>query len=222
MEIDLGLGWRRVNQRVLENAPCSIGVLVDRGFGFGPDTVKKVCVPFLGGPDSREALRLAGRMANHPKMRVTVIRFCGSGGPEGEIKSRPSSSATVSNDEREEQDCEQDETALVEFTRRWDGIIKFIEKQVNNIVNEVLAIAQSTEFELIMVGKGRFSRAIVAELANHHVEYEELGSIGGLLASLPHGIKSSVLVIQQHDCLREGHSTHLKCFDERMFRLIIA
>lgn len=32
---NVGHGWREVNQRVLKHAPCSVAVLVDRGFGSG-------------------------------------------------------------------------------------------------------------------------------------------------------------------------------------------
>ncbi|CAK9164475.1 unnamed protein product [Ilex paraguariensis] len=32
---NLGHSWREVNQRVLKDAPCSVALLVDRGFGGG-------------------------------------------------------------------------------------------------------------------------------------------------------------------------------------------
>lgn len=81
---NVGHGWRLVNQRVLKNAPCSVAVLVDRGLGSietqtssldGSNVVERVCVIFFGGPDDREALELGGRMAEHPAVKVTVIRF---------------------------------------------------------------------------------------------------------------------------------------------------
>ncbi|KAG8374313.1 hypothetical protein BUALT_Bualt11G0118700 [Buddleja alternifolia] len=221
IEINLGQGWRGVNERVLRNAKCSIGVLIDRGFGLGvetgpvpgpsnrDDSTKRVCVVLLGGPDSREALQLGGRMANHSGIRVTVIRFRISVGAEGEIQA----SSQVTDWQkvyREEQ--ERDETTILDFIRRWDSVVSYVEKESNNIVKELLAIAQSTEFELIIVGKGKFPRAMTAEMANHQVDYEELGPIGGLLASSRHGITSSILVIQQHDSPHEGHNPRLKGF----------
>lgn len=79
---NVGHGWRLVNQRVLKNAPCSVALLVDRGFGGSQQTpgptakvAQRVCIIFFGGPDDREALQLAGRMAEHPAVRVTVLRF---------------------------------------------------------------------------------------------------------------------------------------------------
>jgi hypothetical protein len=52
-----------------------------------------VCVVFFGGPDDREALELAGRMAEHPGVQVTVVRFVdGKAGSEeqSEVTLRPS------------------------------------------------------------------------------------------------------------------------------------
>ncbi|KAK6781742.1 hypothetical protein RDI58_019538 [Solanum bulbocastanum] len=52
---------RHVNRRVLQHAPCSVGILVDQGFG-GASHVSasnvdfKVTILFLGGHDDREAL----------------------------------------------------------------------------------------------------------------------------------------------------------------------
>ncbi|KAI3447674.1 hypothetical protein Pfo_004339 [Paulownia fortunei] len=234
IEINLGQGWRGVNDKVLTNAPCSIAVLIDRGFGLGlgirheagpsnrDDTIKRVCIPFLGGPDSREALQLGGRMADHPGIRITVIQFSISAGPEVEIQPQPSSSqvsdeqnynfSAASKVHREKQEREQDETTLAEFIQRWDGIVRFVEKETGNITKEILAIEQSTEFELIMVGKGRFPLAMAAEVANNQVEHEELGLIGGLLASSRHGIYSSILVVQQYDTAQCGQSPQLKMF----------
>ena len=81
---NVGHGWRLVTQRVLKNAPCSVAVLVDRGLGSiesqsssldGSNVVERVCVIFFGGPDDREALELGGRMAEHPAVKVTIMRF---------------------------------------------------------------------------------------------------------------------------------------------------
>jgi hypothetical protein len=75
-------GWRVVNQRVLQTAPCSVAVLVDRGFSgrseeAGPSTAiaKTVCVVLFGGPDDHEALELGGRMAENPAVKLTILRF---------------------------------------------------------------------------------------------------------------------------------------------------
>ncbi|KAK7307886.1 hypothetical protein VNO77_41330 [Canavalia gladiata] len=69
-----------VNKRVLEHAPCSVGIFVDRGLG-GTSHVSEsnvsysVAVFFFGGGDDREALAYGSRMAEHPGIRLMVIRF---------------------------------------------------------------------------------------------------------------------------------------------------
>ncbi|WRX23136.1 Cation/H+ exchanger - like 10 [Theobroma cacao] len=73
--------FRNVNLKVIDNAPCSVGILVDRGSQGGPRSVQgcwclyRVSVLFIGGPDDREAVSCATRMANHPHVNVTVIRL---------------------------------------------------------------------------------------------------------------------------------------------------
>jgi hypothetical protein len=86
---NVGHGWRGVNQRVLKNAPCSVAVLVDRGFGndsqiseANTNITQRVCIMFFGGPDDREALELGGRMAEHPVVKVTIVRFVQKEGQE--------------------------------------------------------------------------------------------------------------------------------------------
>lgn len=76
---------------------------------------------------------------------------------------------------------------------------EYIEKAASNIVEEVLGIGRSGDYDLIVVGKGRFPSRMVAELAERQAEHAELGPIGDILASSGQGVMSSVLVIQQHD-----------------------
>uniref|UniRef100_A0A7N0RHS9 Cation/H+ exchanger domain-containing protein n=1 Tax=Kalanchoe fedtschenkoi TaxID=63787 RepID=A0A7N0RHS9_KALFE len=213
---NMGHGWRAVNQRVLKNAPCSVGILVDRGFGGekqtpGPNPVptQRVCVVFFGGPDDREALELGGMMADHPNVKVTVVRFvCSKDDVENrkQVILRPSPqkstdesySFSVANVNRESE-REQDDAAVSEFRSRWSGIAEMTEKDATNVVDSVVAIGQSGNYDLVVVGKGRFPSTMVAELADRPAEHAELGPIGDMLASSTGGIVSSVLVVQQHD-----------------------
>jgi hypothetical protein len=71
-------GRRELNQRVLQRAPCTVGVLVERRHLLGDDAprrVQQVVALFLGGPDDREAVAYAARVAAHPLASVTVCRF---------------------------------------------------------------------------------------------------------------------------------------------------
>ncbi|RZR86759.1 hypothetical protein BHM03_00014013 [Ensete ventricosum] len=210
-----GPGWRAVNQRVMREAPCSVAVLVDRGFGGGgqvgpAEVAREICVVFFGGPDDREALALAGRMAQHPGVRVTAVRIV----PEkkGDVERRnvtlrPSPlknadesytfSTAVMDRQREK---EMDEAAVAAFQKKTEGgTARYQKRPAGNVIEAVLEIGKSGEFELVVVGKGRFPTSMVAEIAEQPAEHPELGPVGDVLASSSHGIASSVLVIQQHD-----------------------
>ncbi|KAL1224862.1 Cation/H(+) antiporter 15 [Cardamine amara subsp. amara] len=76
--------YRLVNQNLLENTPSSVGILVDRGLNgatrLNSNTVSlQVAVLFFGGPDDREALAYAWRMAQHPGIILIVLRFTHDG-----------------------------------------------------------------------------------------------------------------------------------------------
>ncbi|XP_023763255.1 cation/H(+) antiporter 20 [Lactuca sativa] len=210
---NVGHGWRGVNQRVLNKAECTVAILVDRGLGDesqqnGSDTTvaQKVCVMFFGGPDDRACLELGGRMVEHPAVNVTVLRFVEEKRAEHDgvgLKPAPSKgrdkytfSTTVIHPEKEK---ESDEKVMDEFLRKWEGMVEYKENSGNDIVESILRIGKSGEYDLIVVGKARCPTAMVARLGDRQPEHAELGPVGDLLASSNHGVVSSVLVIQQHD-----------------------
>ncbi|KAL0714340.1 hypothetical protein Bca4012_021319 [Brassica carinata] len=211
---NVGHGWRLVNQGVLKNAPCSVAVLVDRGLGSleprissldGSNVVERVCVIFFGGPDDREALELGGRMAEHSAVRVTVVRFLVRETLRSNaVTLRPASSKgkekyytylTTNMDPGKEKEI--DEGALEDFKSKWKEMVEYKEKEPNNIMEEILSIGQSQDFDLIVVGRGRLPASEVAPLAERQAEHPELGPIGDVLASSR--IIPSILVVQQHN-----------------------
>ncbi|KAL0316313.1 UNVERIFIED_CONTAM: Cation/H(+) antiporter 20 [Sesamum radiatum] len=205
-EESLGQGWRWVNQRVFREAPCSVAVLVDRGYGNegqktaapAPTGGQNVCVIFFGGADDREALELGSRMAEHPGLKVALIRFREKYRLEVEgVVLNPSLGKSRGTSYSPATEEEHDEGALAEFRRRWEGKVEFIEKSAVNILDQVLAIGTSGEYELIVVGNGRRPSTMVAALADHAIEHPELGPVGEVLAASGRGIASSVLVVQQ-------------------------
>ncbi|KAF7143009.1 hypothetical protein RHSIM_Rhsim05G0188500 [Rhododendron simsii] len=249
-----GHGWRGVNQRVLKNSPCSVGVLVDRGFsgasGSGSDSgsvssggsdsgsvssidgthqtpgriptmAHRVCILFFGGPDGREALGLGGRMAEHPAVKVSVVRFIEKEVSEGScVTLRPSlnkSSETSYNFSIAAMDREKekmlDDEAVAEFRTKWDGVVEYIEKAAGNLVEGVKAIGRSGDHDLIVLGKGRYTSTMVPAPADCQAEHAELGPIGDLLASSGQSIVSSVLVIQQHDSAHTEEAPVSKALD---------
>ena len=86
-----------------------------------------------------------------------------------------------------------------EFLSKWDGTVEYMERKGKNIEEAVVMLGRSADYELIVVGKGRFPSTMVAELADRQAEHAELGPIGDILSSSNNAIVSSVLVVQQHD-----------------------
>lgn len=83
LTLDAGMeSWERLLCRnLLQTCPCSVALFIDRGrlpdFRFVP--IKKLCITicavFLGGPDDREMLAYATRLANHPSVELHVFRL---------------------------------------------------------------------------------------------------------------------------------------------------
>ncbi|KAL9247106.1 hypothetical protein vseg_020571 [Gypsophila vaccaria] len=220
VEVDnVGHGWRGVNQRVLKEARCSVAVFVDRGFDVTRG--RRMCVVFFGGPDDRAALEIGGRMADHPTIHVSVIRFGKSeimingNNNKDDNNNNNNDKLVTSVDKISEHhysfsvatfnrvdEKAQDDAAISEFRNKWEGTVEYSERIPNNVEEEVLALGKSGVYELIIVGKARFPTTIVAQLANRQAEHPELGPIGDILSSSNTGVVSSVLVVQQHDLVR--------------------
>ena len=72
--------FRDMNRKVLKQAPCSVGIFVDRNItGFhqlhGFDSVQHVAALFFGGPDDREALSLCHWLTSNSQIHLTIIQF---------------------------------------------------------------------------------------------------------------------------------------------------
>ncbi|XP_024377620.1 cation/H(+) antiporter 18 [Physcomitrium patens] len=72
-------GLKEVNMKVFQDPPCSVGLLVDNGFGdhaaTTPGSCQHILVLFFGGPDDRESLMLGRRMLKNDGVKLTVIQF---------------------------------------------------------------------------------------------------------------------------------------------------
>lgn len=197
--------FRSVNQNVLANAPCSVGILIDRGLGgttriSAAHVSHHIAVLFFGGPDDREALSYAWRMSGHPGINVTVMHFI-AGDDVVEAAPMPgyeSRILTVFTDNEKERQI--DEEFLNEFRLKNvnDESIVYLEKVVNNGEETVAAIrAMDNVHDLYIVGRGQGHISPLTAGLTDWSECPELGAIGDVLASSDFAATVSVLVVQQ-------------------------
>lgn len=130
-KMELGLEEiRTINQKVIRDAPCSVGIYVDKGqTGFqqphGSSRVQDVAILFFGGPDDREALACTRSMVAQDHVYVTLVRFLSAESPS--VKSRPSTNehSQLQDDEfimaisEREIENQRDEALLEAFCSRY-------------------------------------------------------------------------------------------------------
>ncbi|PNY01249.1 cation H(+) antiporter 15-like protein [Trifolium pratense] len=203
------MAFRTVNQNVLANSPCSVGILVDRGLNSSNRLVADqmshhVAVLFFGGADDREALSYGWRMSEHSGISLTVMRFV----PGEDIMMMKDN---ANNQEKQrvldvETDENNNEKQLDEKFLHWfmmchvnDDSIAYIEKVVNNGEETVGAIRSMGDvFGLFIVGRGQGNISPLTAGLTDWSECPELGAIGDLLASSDFATIASVLVVQQY------------------------
>ncbi|CAN0862964.1 Cation/H(+) antiporter 2 [Linum grandiflorum] len=210
-------GVRTTNQKVLRQAACSVGIFVDRGqTGFqmpSPDHVQNVAVIFFGGPDDREAVACSKRMATHPFVRMTLLRFLQAGEGEedetaaekGEYEGRSQRSEEDSVlMEMPEVESEMDNACINDFYNRYvaEGKVEYEEMEVKDGKETVQVLKEiGGMYSLFIVGKGgggSSNFAMTRDMSDWE-ECPELGTVGDLLASTEiTNINASVLVIQQY------------------------
>ncbi|RID61621.1 hypothetical protein BRARA_E00755 [Brassica rapa] len=132
-------GWRVVNQRVMENAKFSVTVLSHQEAGESSissgQAPKRVGVVFIGGPNDRKALTIGSRMAQNPKIIVTLLLF---------------SDNTIASPYCEK---EIDEVAVEEFKKQCEGVVvKYEEIAVEGNIAKIIEAMGRKEYELVIIG----------------------------------------------------------------------
>ncbi|KAI5077652.1 hypothetical protein GOP47_0007476 [Adiantum capillus-veneris] len=198
-------GLKRVNQRVLQCAPCSVGIYVERGLWGSTELSEtasdhKVAMLFFGGPDDREALAFALRIAEHPNVRLFVMRFLY--GQEGEC--------IVDYMREHDKQCAVDEKRLDEeslaLIKECKGSLKICDATYEELVyhdspvNAAENVATSKDFSLLLIG--RRSHKIFSPIEKGPMEKvsenSELGMVGDALVHGMGDLQASILVIQQY------------------------
>ncbi|KAL2322318.1 hypothetical protein Fmac_026697 [Flemingia macrophylla] len=173
---------KALNLKVLERAPCSIGILINRGPSCFTSTCYNVAMVFLGGPDDREALCLAKRFAKNVGNMLFVYRLL--------ARDRDASDWEHMIDDELLRDISGSyvrlENVSYEETIIDDGLetMFFVKELANN-------------FDFIIVGRRNCMRSSQTSGLETWTEHSELGVIGDLLASPDTKTKASILVVQQ-------------------------
>lgn len=237
MEPPRPLGFRLVNQKVLQLAPCSVGILVDRhrhvDAAASQSQSQGVVVVFIGGADDREALTLASFMSKHASVRLTALRVVQNATAQARARARTSlfesskssrragassSSSASSVLGQEEVQAQVDDKFFAEFYRKHvagSKAIGYMEKHVGDGAELVAVLrALQAEYRLFVVGRGRDRRSVLTEGLEEWAECLELGPVGDILASSDFSSTASVLIVQQYDAKK-----HYKVIDEEFMPL---
>ncbi|KAJ0102817.1 hypothetical protein Patl1_06703 [Pistacia atlantica] len=181
-----------LNINVLEKAPCSVGILVDRGILSGSFSVLTrrslfhVAAVFIGGPDDVESLSYAFRMARHESVHLAVIRFLQFG--DENSKDRKHGSDLI------------DEYMRSNIGNKRFEYIEEVVKNGPNLSECLMALVDC--YDLILVGSHHQESAMLVGLGAWS-ECPELGVIGDMLASPDFPTTASVLVVQQQRIRRK-------------------
>ncbi|CAN1787705.1 Cation/H(+) antiporter 28 [Linum perenne] len=201
-------GFRYVNRKVLRNSPCSVGILVDRGFGALENISKMsrstlIAVIFIGGRDDREALAYAGRVARHPGVKLTVLRFLLDDTSEASRRGN----YRVNVVEKEEE-VKLDDECFAHFyeTHVATGYVAYMEKHLANSAATYSTLRSlEGQYTLIIVGRGGRVDSILTIGMNDWQQCPELGPVGDVLSGSDLSHTTSVLIIQQHNLKGELH-----------------
>ncbi|KAG7946703.1 hypothetical protein I3843_14G054800 [Carya illinoinensis] len=181
--------FRHLNKNVLDKAPCSVGVLIDRGNQrkpwsvVGPPALYRVAVLFFGGADDREVLAYAGRMLEDSNVLVTLLRFY--------------SSAEVVGGTSRSKMLDTDILSQFRLNAFRNDRVSYQEEMVMN-GNGVLVVLKSMEnaYDLVMVGRRHQESRLMSDLRKLN-EHGELGAVGEILAATDFRGAASILVVQQ-------------------------
>ncbi|KAK3140358.1 hypothetical protein QOZ80_5AG0399810 [Eleusine coracana subsp. coracana] len=234
-------GFRLVNQKVLQLAPCSVAIVVDRGglrnqnhhhHRQQPQMIMSVVVVFIGGADDREALTLAALMSKHKGVRLTALRVVQNATAQARAKARttlfdttatstssnkrPMTASTTTTSSNDQAQMQVDDKFFAEFYRKHVGTaMGYLEKHVGDGAELVAVLrALQPDYRLFIVGRGRDRNSVLTEGLDEWAECLELGPVGDILASSDFSTTASVLIVQQYDAKK-----HYKVIDEEFMPL---
>ncbi|XP_057444784.1 cation/H(+) antiporter 15-like [Lotus japonicus] len=199
------LAYRDINQKVMQYAPCSVGIYVDRSAGKLQKKNFHIFMLFVGGPHDREAMAVAKRMTGKAGVALTVVRFILLDElAEVDTKSYPKAQGLLSSVMDSEKQKELDDKYVSSFRLKVvnmnDDSISYSEIGVHSIgdINKVLSEIENNGCDLYIVGQGNGRNSRVLSDLLKWCDYPELGVMGDIIASKDIVSRSSLLVVQQY------------------------
>ncbi|KAJ4819846.1 Cation/H(+) antiporter 15 [Rhynchospora pubera] len=184
-------GLRTMNKKVISGAPCSVAILIDRQAtdttSVANEFMHEVVVLFFGGCDDREALAYGERMARHPGISLTVIRFLPSRGIKDDQAERKLDNQSL------------DEIKAIGLRTRK---VRYMEELVGDMENivQVIRSLDRDSYDLVMVGMRHTWNAVMAnDSLSDWSECPELGVVGDFLATAEFDSMFSILIVKQQD-----------------------
>ncbi|KAG9134421.1 hypothetical protein Leryth_026627 [Lithospermum erythrorhizon] len=177
---------RMVNRRVIELAPSSVGILIDRQkvqrSSTAVPSIYRVVVIFIGGADDREALFYGKRMARSHRVHLTLVRLIAPHMYTGE----------------NQWDNIMDSEALKQFKVHAYGNIEIRDETVKDGADTTHLVHEIEEaFDLILVGRSHNENLPQLSGLSEFTEFPELGSVGDITANSDITSPLSILVLQQ-------------------------
>lgn len=226
-------GFSKAYLKVLDhNPPCSVAILVDNTSMGSSAAIHPsffsytVLVLFIGGPDDREALSLACRMADHPGVSLKVVRITSRVEAETSFNQSYNQAEemdalkTNSFDLNEKNDnlsssCMDDKLldneAILRIKEKATECSRLVYEEEHvmegqTLVESIQGIAKTSmsEFNLFIVGRGvSKSRAAAWPCSQesstlNEAGCSELGTVGDVLLAAESECHTCVLVVQQH------------------------
>ena len=221
--------YKDINQNVMQGAPCSVGIFIDRDFGLVPKINLHICVVFVGGPDDREALAIAWRMARRSGTQLSVVRILLLGEAaevDASIHDEVQGILSTVIDTDKQKELDEEYISIFRLTAvNNNDLISYSEMDVNSGEDIPAVLNEIEKFgcDIYIVGQGNCRNSKVFSNLLEWCECLELGVIGDILVSNNFGSRSSVLVVQQYGYggMDFGNNLNQKATNKDMFESIV-
>ncbi|WCJ41606.1 Cation/hydrogen exchanger family protein [Euphorbia peplus] len=207
---------RAINQKVLDRAPCSVAVFLDRGklgrrtkVSLPLGSPISICMIFLGGKDDWEALGLAKRTAEDTSSQLTIMHFMLNNAAEKDVEAAQDNRRDEDEHEDEDKEENEDQDHLdVKALEIWMKTYQKNQPSVHNVEYMMKFVSNGSEtlaeissiadkFDLFIVGRRYGIESPKTSCLSDWVEIPELGTVGDILACKDVDTKAAVLVVQQ-------------------------